>query len=178
MRKKERSGNPVLTPFIMSAGIIVLDQLTKLLIVKNIEPNTIGSRILGNFIWIVHAQNLGMAFSIGHSFPLIARRILFVLLPLIVLAFVVVYYFRGSDLSKGMRWAMAGILGGGIGNLIDRILRPDGVVDFVSLKFYGLFGMQRFPAFNVADSCITVCGILLVVLFIAQEMKGREQENK
>lgn len=168
---------PTLIPFIMSAGIIVLDQITKLLIVRNIEPNNIGPRLLGDFIWIVHAQNLGMAFSIGDSLPLAARRILFIVLPLIVMVFVVIYYLRGSDLSLGMRWVMAGILGGGIGNLIDRIMRPDGVVDFLSLKFYGIFGMERFPAFNVADSCISVGGILLVVLFIVQEIRSREQKG-
>ena len=164
-------------PFIMTAGIIILDQITKFLIVQNIQPNRIGSRILGDFIWIVHAQNLGMAFSMGDSFPLTVRRILFVALPLIVMIFVVVYYFRGKDLTNGMRWVIAGILGGGIGNLIDRIGRPDGVVDFLSVKFYGIFGMERFPAFNVADSCITVSGILLIVLFVIQEFKNREQKG-
>ena len=113
----------------------------------------------------------------GDSFPLLARRILFIALPLMVMVFVVVYYFRGKDLTTGMRWVMAGILGGGIGNLIDRIGRPEGVVDFFSVKFYGIFGMERFPAFNVADSCITVSGILLIVLFIIQEIQNREQKG-
>jgi signal peptidase II len=177
MSEEQKKSKPALTPFIMTAGIIILDQITKLLIVQNIDPRTIGTRIWGDFIWIVHAQNLGMAFSMGDSFPLVARRILFIALPLIVMVFVVIYYFRGKDLTKGMRWVMAGILGGGIGNLIDRIARPDGVVDFLSVKFYGIFGMERFPAFNVADSFITVSGILLVVLFIIQEIRNREQKG-
>ncbi len=167
----------MLAPFIMSAGIVVCDQITKLLIVRNIEPNRIGERLFGDFIWIVHAQNLGMAFSIGDSFPPVARRILFVALPILVMIFVVVYYFKGNDLTKGMRWAMAGIVGGGIGNLIDRIMRPDGVVDYFSVKFYGLLGMERFPAFNVADASITVSGILLVVLFVVQEVRNHEQKG-
>jgi signal peptidase II len=175
--QKEARQKPILVPFIMSDGIIIADQITKLLIVQTIPPNTIGTRIFEDFIWIVHAQNLGMAFSLGDSFPPLVRRILFVLLPLVVMVFVVFYYFRGTDLSKGMRWAIAGILGGGVGNLIDRILRPDGVVDFFSVKFYGFLGMERFPSFNVADSCITVSGILLVVLFILQEAKNREQKS-
>ncbi len=175
--QKETHRKPILAPFIMSAGIIVLDQITKFLIVQSIPPNRIGTRIFEDFIWIVHAQNLGMAFSLGDSFPPLVRRILFVLLPLVVMVFVVFYYFRGSDLSRGMRWAIAGILGGGIGNLIDRMLRPDGVVDFFSVKFYGFLGMERFPAFNVADSCITISGILLVALFIVQEVKNREQKG-
>ena len=167
----------MIAPLIMSVAIIVLDQITKFLIAQNIEPNSIGQRIFGDFIWIVHAQNLGMAFSIGDNFPELARRILFILLPALVMVFVIIYYFRGSDLSNGMRWAMAGILGGGIGNLIDRIVRPGGVIDFMSVKFYGIFGMERFPAFNVADSSITVSGILLILLFILQEIRNREQKD-
>jgi len=177
MTLKEAPAKPSLIPFIMTAAIIVADQITKLLIVHYIDPGYIGLRIFGDFIWIVHAKNLGIAFSIGDSFPLLARRILFILLPLIVMVFVVVYYFRGSDLTRGRRWAMAGVLGGGIGNLIDRILRPDGVVDFLSFKFYGLFGMERFPTINVADSFITVSGILLVLLFIIQEVRNHEQKS-
>jgi len=177
MSNEQPRHRPSLVPFIMSAGIIILDQITKWLIVQTIEPNRIGTRIFGDFIWIIHVQNLGMAFSLGDGFPLLARRILFILLPLAVMVFVVIYYFRGSDLSKGMRWAIAGILGGGVGNLIDRIMRPDGVVDFFSVKFYGFFGMERFPAFNVADSAITVSGILLVSLFVIQEVRSREQKG-
>jgi len=177
MQKERTRRLSLLAPFIMSGAIVVLDQIIKLLIVRSIEPNRIGERIFGDFIWIVHAQNLGMAFSIGDGLPLLARRILFILLPLLVMVFVVVYYFRASDLTKGMRWAMAGILGGGVGNLIDRIMRPDGVVDFFSVRMYGFLGMERFPAFNVADSCITVSGILLVVLFLIQEIRNREQKG-
>ena len=177
MSKEQKKSKPALTPFIMTAGIVILDQITKFLIIQNIEPNRIGLRAFRDFIWIVHAQNLGMAFSMGDGFPLLVRRILFIVVPLIVMVFVVIYYFRGKDLTKGMRWVMAGILGGGIGNLIDRIARPEGVVDFLSVKFYGIFGMERFPAFNVADSCITVSGILLVVLFIIQEIRSREQKG-
>ncbi len=175
--EEQTKRKPALTPFIMTAGIIILDQITKFLIVVNIPPNHLGSRFFNDFIWIVHAQNLGMAFSMGDGFPVLTRRILFIVLPLIVMIFVVIYYFRGKDLTKGMRWVMAGILGGGIGNLIDRIARPEGVVDFLSLKFYGIFGMERFPAFNVADSSITISGILLVVLFIVQEIRSREQKG-
>ena len=61
--------------------------------------------------------------------------------------------------------SVCGIVGGGIGNLIDRFFRPEGVVDFIDVKFYGLFGMERWPTFNVADSAVVVCGILLIISF-------------
>lgn len=161
----------------LAALIIVLDQLAKLLVVRYVAINTVGVNYLGDFFWIVHTRNLGIAFSIGNSLPPGMRRILFILIPVLVMVFVSIYYFRALDLTGGMRWTMAGILGGGIGNIIDRIARPQGVVDFLSLKFYGIFGLSRWPAFNVADMSVVVSGILLVVLFMLQERRIREQEG-
>ena len=161
----------------LAALIIVLDQLAKLLVVRYVAINTVGVNYLGDFFWIVHTRNLGIAFSIGNSLPPGMRRILFILIPVLVMVFVSIYYFRALDLTGGMRWTMAGILGGGIGNIIDRIARPQGVVDFLSFKFYGIFGLSRWPAFNVADMSVVVSGILLVVLFMLQERRIREQEG-
>ena len=61
--------------------------------------------------------------------------------------------------------------------IIDRIARPDGVIDFLSVKFYGLFGLERWPTFNVADSAVVVCGILLVVSGFFVAPKGDESER-
>ena len=170
---KHRS-RPSILPFFLTTAIIIVDQITKFLVIESFPDPGIGRRFLGDFFWIVHARNLGIAFSIGNDLPDIARRLLFILLPLFVMVFVLIYFFRGSDLTTGMRWTMAGILGGGIGNLIDRIARPKGVVDYLSFKFYGIFGLERWPAFNVADSSVIVSGMLLVLLFILQERRNRE----
>ena len=73
-----------------------------------------------------------------------------------------------------------GIVGGGLGNLIDRFFRPAGVVDFIDVKFYGLFGLDRWPTFNVADAAVVVCGILMVVSFIVtsiRESKAQKSEE-
>ena len=176
MSDRDLTGPKRYLPFVLSGCIIILDQITKYLVSANIEYRHIGVRIFGDFIWIIHTRNLGVAFSLGNSLPELARRILFIVFPLIIMVLVVVYYFKAKDLTVGMRWAFAGILGGGLGNQIDRIFRRDGVVDFLSVKFYGILGMERFAAFNVADSSIVVCGILLVILIIVQERKNREQK--
>ena len=154
--------------------IIVVDQICKLLIVKSIQPNTIGISILNDFFRIIHTRNLGIAFSIGYNLPGGIRTALFILFPALVIAAVLFFYFKEKDLTYGMRWALAGIVGGGFGNLIDRIFRPLGVVDFASFKFFGIFGMQRFPAFNVADSCVVVSSITLILMFIIWEGRNRE----
>lgn len=158
-------------PLVLTMCIIVIDQIVKLIIIKTIPINHIGVSLLNDFLRIVHARNLGVAFSLGDGLPSGVRRILFVVLPIIVMVFVLVYYVKSRDLTTGMRWCLAGILGGGIGNLIDRIVRPLGVVDFVHIKVYGFLGMERWPVFNVADASVVVAGIALIVLFAVYEKR-------
>ena len=164
-------------PFTLAAAIIIADQITKAIIVKTVEPYTIGFEMFGDFLRIIHARNPGIAFSIGNTLPDAVRGVLFVIIPLIVLAGVVIYYFRSPEIDTPMRWCLAGVLGGGIGNLIDRIARPDGVVDFVDVKFYGLFGLQRWPTFNIADASVVVSGILLVISFLLYDRRIRSEQK-
>ena len=164
-----------LLPFILTVVVIILDQLTKLLIVKNIQYGTIGAQFFGDFLRIVHISNTGVAFSVGASWSETARHLLFSLLPLIVIGVVIFVYFRNDEFTYLQRWTITGIIGGGLGNLIDRFFRAEGVVDFIDVKFYGLFGLQRWPTFNVADSAVVVCGILLIISFIISLKKEKEQ---
>jgi signal peptidase II len=172
--KQKEATKSLLLPFTLTVIIIIADQITKLLIVKSIQPNTIGLSIFNDFFRIIHTRNLGIAFSIGYDLPSGIRTALFILFPALVIIALFFFYFKEKDLPYGMRWALAGIVGGGFGNLIDRIFRPLGVVDFASLKFFGIFGMQRFPAFNVADSSVVVSSITLILMFIIWEGRNRE----
>ena len=54
------------------------------------------------------------------------------------------------------------------------MFRPDGVVDFLDFKFYGLFGLERWPTFNIADASLVVASIVLVILLFIQEVKLRK----
>lgn len=163
-----------LLPLSLTVLVFFLDQLTKFLIVKTIPPYTIGSSFFGDFLRIVHVYNPGIAFSMGTSLPDTFRGILFAVAPLIVLVVVLVIYFRNEEFTLFQRWAIAGIVGGGLGNIYDRIFRPEGVVDFIDVKFYGLFGLERWPTFNVADAAVLICGFLLIISFIRAMIK----ENK
>ena len=155
-------------PFLLTGIVIVLDQVSKAFIVANWpRPGTLIKDIFGNEVLLLfHVRNKAIAFSIGENFPQQFRQILFVIVPIFVLAALVWYYFKTAEFNNIQRWAIAGIIGGGLGNIIDRIFRKDGVVDFVSVKFYGLFGMERWPTFNVADSSVVVCCIILMVTMI------------
>ena len=70
----------ILRPFLLSAGILIGDQVTKALIVDLVPRNKIAFRALGDFLWIVHARNTGVAFSMGDSLPPWMRTVLFSLL--------------------------------------------------------------------------------------------------
>ncbi|HCM26519.1 MAG: signal peptidase II [Treponema sp. GWB1_62_6] len=152
-----------LIPFLLAIAVIAADQLSKAFIVSRWPGDGVFiSDVFGNdFLWIIHVRNKAIAFSIGRGLPDSARAILFIALPIAVLAGLVWYYFVSDEFIGLQRWAIAGIVGGGIGNLIDRVLRSDGVVDFISVNFYGMLGFSRWPTFNIADSSVVVCGILL-----------------
>lgn len=162
-------------PITLAVVVIVLDQITKMLVVRHIPLYTIGTNFFGDFIRIIHVANTGVAFSVGASWSETARRFLFSLIPLIVIGIVIAIYFRNNTWTKLQRWAIMGIVGGGLGNLIDRFFRAEGVVDFIDVKFYGLFGLERWPTFNVADSAVVICGLLLVISFIVTSVKESKQ---
>jgi len=154
--------------------IVAADQLTKVLVEKLIPPYTIAWSFAGDFFRLIHVKNQGVAFSMGNGFSEIVRVVLFIVIPLLVLAAVGVYLVRGKDLNDVQRWILAAIIGGGLGNQIDRIFRPDGVVDFLDFKFYGLFGLERWPTFNIADATLVVSSILLIILLVHQELQLRK----
>lgn len=169
-----------LWPISLAVIVIILDQITKILVMKNIPLYTIGASFMGDFFRIIHVANTGVAFSVGASWSETARRLLFSLIPLIVIGIVITIYFRNDTWTKLQRWAIMGIAGGGLGNLIDRFFRAEGVVDFIDIKFYGLFGLERWPTFNIADSAVVVCGFILVISFIVtsvKESKAKKSEE-
>ena len=140
--------------FLISAGIVVADQLTKWLVLARFAP---GERLeVAPFFNLVLAFNKGAAFSFlagagGWQTPLL------VAFALVACVIVTVLLLR----SPGRTLFCAGlalILGGALGNLIDR-LRLGHVVDFLDLHAAG----WHWPAFNVADSAITVGAALLIV---------------
>jgi len=162
-------------PLLLTGIIILIDQCTKAFIAAKWAINTMITDVFNNeLLQIWHVRNKVIAFSLGKNIPDTLKPVLFIVLPLLVLGVLVWYYLSSNDFTRLQRWAVAGILGGGIGNIIDRIFRPDGVVDFISVKFYGLFGFERWPTFNLADSSVVVCCILLLISIIAGSKTKKE----
>lgn len=162
-----------LVPLILVLVVMILDQLTKLIVTDTIPLYEVGASFFGGFFRIVHVNNPGIAFSIGQGWSVAARGILFRLVPLIVIIVVLGVYMRNDDFTALQRWSIAGIAGGGFGNLIDRFFRAEGVVDFIDFQWFGIekspfkfLRWERWPTFNIADSAVVVCGILLVLSFL------------
>jgi signal peptidase II len=162
-----------IVPLILTFNVVVLDQLSKYLIIARIPQRGIGASFFGDFLRIVHVRNPGIAFSIGRGLPEPFRSILFTFLPLCVLVILGLHFFKSDEYTPFQRWMAAGVLGGGIGNLLDRVFRPEGVVDFIDVKIYGFLGMERWPTFNIADSAVVVCGIAIALsLFFPRRGRG------
>lgn len=146
--------------------VLVLDQLTKTMVRINMElydSLPILKGMFGDTFMLVHVQNTGAAFSIGFKSDLV-NRWFFIIISILAVAFIIYLLYRAEHRLQVVSFGM--VLGGAIGNLIDRILFG-GVTDFFSMDFPD-FIMQRFPIFNVADSCIFigVCLLIIDMIFI------------
>jgi signal peptidase II len=171
LNTKKRDIRSRLLPLVLSAGIIVVDQVSKIIVSRSIALGGV-VHVIGDFFRLIHVQNPASALSIGHALDAGVRRPLFVVLPLIVIAVLFLYYLLSRDpLTRFQKWTFAALLGGGLGNYVDRIFRPEGVVDFLDFKFYGIFGWERFPTFNLADATLTVTAILLFISFLIPPRK-------
>lgn len=144
--------------------IIVLDQLTKSLILANFAYGD--SVHVTPFFNVVRVHNTGAAFSFlaGASGW---QRWFFVGLGAVAAGFIV-WMLRSHGGQKLFAWALALILGGALGNVIDRLLHGY-VVDFIQVHWADKF----FPSFNLADSAITLGAILLIVDELRRVRRGK-----
>lgn len=146
---------------ILSIIFIIIDQLSKIIIVNNLTNNK-SIEVIKSFFYLTYTNNKGAAFSI-----LTGRRILLILVALIVIG-VLIYYVRKNKIERKVnKIALSLVIGGSIGNLIDRILRG-AVVDFIDIKIFG----YNFPIFNLADTFIVI-GVFLLII----EMFRKEHRN-
>lgn len=159
-------------PLLLTLAVAAADQIVKLIVVATLPPERPVS-VIGDVVRLTYVRNTAIAFSIGRSIPDDLRRVLLLILPLAAIVLIAVYYLTSPDLSRLQRWLLAAIMGGGIGNYVDRIARPDGVVDFVDVKFYGILGFSRFPTFNLADSTVVIACILLLATSLAHGRRVR-----
>jgi signal peptidase II len=154
----------------IAAIVILLDQFTKVLIVGSMHLGD--SREVWSFFNIVRAHNTGAAFSfLAHAGGW--QRWFFVGLGAVATGFIV-YMLKQHGGQKLFSWALSLILGGAIGNVIDRLVHGY-VVDFLDFHWAFLspmFPAGHFPAFNVADCGITVGAALLILDELRRVRRG------
>ncbi|MFZ2447954.1 MAG: signal peptidase II [Syntrophobacteraceae bacterium] len=147
--------------FFLIAGVLVLlDQVTKYLLVRALPLNT-GKTVIRGFFNLVHIHNTGGAFSMFGGTDSEWRPRIFILLTLIVLSIIFYAYGKVSKSDVWNRTAYTCISGGAVGNLIDRV-RMGEVIDF--LDFY--VGNWHWPAFNVADTAISTGAVMLLISLV------------
>lgn len=136
---------------VLTIILILLDQITKLLVTLSINLNT-GISLIPSFFSLVYVQNTGAAWGMFSS-----GTIILALLSVIFLAFFVKYIIDRKDMDNFEVVISSMLIGGIVGNLIDRLVRGY-VVDFFSFKIFS----YNFPIFNVADCFIVISIILLL----------------
>ena len=150
--------------------VIIIDQVSKLLVRNLLELGEI-VKITPKIIWITYVQNTGAAFSISFGTPGL-NKIVFIFVSL--LAIFLIFYLLSKTSSKIEKISFALILGGALGNLIDRIALGS-VIDFIWCDFPDVI-MTRWPVFNIADSSIVIAIAIMVVYTIFHRDKAVEEK--
>jgi signal peptidase II len=142
-----------------------LDQLTKYWIVGDFHYGEIVAVIPG-FFDLTHVRNPGGAFSFFASGPPVQRMVFFIGTTLLAIGLLIVFFRRLEPQARLSALALGAILGGAIGNLIDRLYYGE-VIDFLD---FHLWGGYTWPTFNLADSFIVVgVGILMLEILFDRE---------
>lgn len=165
---------PKLKVFVPAALLaFATDQLTKLWIVENLSQASRIDVIDGLFA-ITHVRNPGAAFGLLQNLPEPVRMPFFLVVSGIAVALVASFYRSLPPWDRLSATALGLILGGAVGNLVDRVARGE-VVDFLHFRIWGDFS---WPDFNLADSWIVVgVGLLLVELLASESEKRPDPEG-
>lgn len=149
--------------YLIALIVFLIDQGTKYLIATRLELAE-QIPVIGDFFLITSHRNRGAAFGI-----LEGQQWFFFLVTLVVVVGIVWYMNKAKATRKLLPVALALVLGGAIGNFLDRMLMGE-VVDFLMFNF----GSYTFPIFNVADSCIVI-GAGLIILDSLRDLKNGEE---
>ena len=143
--------------FFVSGVLIVMDQYTKLMVSLHI-PLNYSVKVVEGFFNFTHIRNSGVAFGLFASQQSEYKALMFIAISTIAIIAILVIFHQTPKEKKMVQTGLILIFSGAIGNLIDRILHGE-VIDFVDF----FINRHHFPAFNIADSCITVGVIMMVI---------------
>ena len=141
---------------------IFIDQLIKI-IVSNIALLNTPYEVIKNFFYLTHVRNLGAAWGIFYG-----NRYFLILVSLFALFIFYFVFIKNKKLSKFESISFGILLGGIIGNLIDRIVYGY-VIDYLDFQIFN----YDFPIFNFADTCIVISIILIIIKIIKDDSDGK-----
>ncbi|KOP82067.1 signal peptidase II [Cytobacillus solani] len=152
--------------YIIALFIIALDQLTKYLIVKNMELGE-SIKVIEDFLYITSHRNRGAAWGI------LEGQMWFFYIITVIVIIGIVYYIQKAAKGKMLFGVSLGfMLGGAIGNFIDRVFRNE-VVDFVNTYIFG----YDFPVFNIADSALVIGVAMLMIQMLLEERALKKEKT-
>ena len=149
--------NKYVVLFLVSGFLIVIDQYTKFMVSLHI-PLNYSIKVMEGFFNLTHIRNSGVAFGLFASQQSEYKPLMFIIISTIAIMAILVIFHQTPKDKKMVQTGLILIFSGAIGNLIDRSLHGE-VIDFVDFFIEG----YHFPAFNIADSCITI-GVTLMVI--------------
>ena len=151
---------------LLSLIVLVFDQILKFIIRSKLVLNeTIN--VIANFFNITYVENDGAAWNI-----LSGNKIILILIALLVLFFIFYYFIFNKKLNKTEVIAYSLFIGGLLGNLWDRIFIGR-VIDYLDFKIFG----YNFPVFNLADICIVLGVLIIIINEIRGEINGKTNSN-
>ncbi|PIP74048.1 MAG: signal peptidase II [Nitrospinae bacterium CG22_combo_CG10-13_8_21_14_all_47_10] len=163
--------NKYLVLFSMSGILVVVDQYTKLMVSLHI-PLNYSVKVIEDFFNLTHIRNSGVAFGLFASEQSEYKALMFVTISAIAIMAILVIFHQTPKEKKMVQTGLILIFSGAIGNLIDRSLHGE-VIDFVDFFIKG----YHFPAFNIADSCITIGVALMVIDLFSGESNPDSSAN-
>ena len=152
----------------LATGILLLDQLTKAFVRAQLPLWEVQTVIPG-FFNLVHVQNRGAAFGFLGQGQGMWQPLFFIIITTAAVAIIISLMWTGHRKDRLFQFSLGAILGGAVGNLVDRV-RLGVVTDFFDLYI----GRMHWPAFNIADMAISIGAFLLL---IAVYRKGRHASN-
>ena len=150
--------------YLIAVFVILLDQFTKWLIVSKMQFGE-SIPIIDQVLYITSHRNRGAAWGI-----LQGQMWLFYVITLIVIIAIIYYIQKAAKGKRLLGTSLALMLGGAIGNFIDRVFRKE-VVDFIHTYIFD----YNFPVFNIADSCLVIGVILLMIVMLRDERATKEK---
>lgn len=160
MESAECGGDVVFRYYIIAFIVILIDQLSKWLIVKKMELYE-SLPIIENFFYITSHRNKGAAWGILQN-----QMIFFYIITIIAVIGIVYAMEKYAKDQRLFSFSLSLVLGGAIGNFIDRLFRKE-VVDFLDVYIFS----YDYPIFNIADSALVVGVIILFIITILDERK-------